>query len=127
MTKAVCDFLSFDRRLAGVPIAFQPTEHLPARELVPDRLNELLLSLVQTSALNASKLTPPGGVRVQTLARGDEVVVRVGCAKATEGEVEPRDVDDPAWAPQRRMAQALGGRLLVEPTAVQLVLPPPWG
>lgn len=125
MAKAVCDFLTFDRRLAGVPIAFQPTKHLPARELVPDRLNELLLSLVQTSALNASKLTPRGGVRVQTLARGDDVVVRVGCAKADDGEVEPRDVDDPVWAPQRRMAHALGGRLLVEPTAVQLVLPPP--
>jgi signal transduction histidine kinase len=125
MAKAVCDFLTFDRRLAGVPIAFQPTQQLPARELVPDHLNELLLSLVQTSALNASKLTPRGGVRVQTLARGDDVVVRVGCAKADEGE--PRDVDDPVWAPQRRMAQALGGRLLVEPTAVQLVLPPPPG
>ncbi len=60
MVKAVCDFQGFDFRSRGTPIEFVPQADLPACELVPDQLNEVLMSLLQAFAGGAPEAGATG-------------------------------------------------------------------
>lgn len=72
MLAAVCEFQAFDRRYRGVAIDWQPAPGLPACELVPDRLNELMMGLLQLAAEGGAPR-----VAVSTAQRGDAVVIRI--------------------------------------------------
>ncbi|MFO1327120.1 MAG: hypothetical protein U1F56_07160 [Rubrivivax sp.] len=85
LLKALCDFHAFDRRFRAMPIRFEPGAQLPACSLVPDHLNEAVMTLLQ--ALLEAR--PPQGdqtqVRVVTTVEGDAVVIALhaGCATST--------------------------------------------
>jgi signal transduction histidine kinase len=119
--KAVCDFLSFDRRLRGTPIDVQPCADLPARELVADHVDELTMNLLQALADGAAQYAPGARLRVCTELRGDDLVMRAG--------LDTADGDD--WPPQARLdalerrARDAGARLQRVGSAVELVLPVP--
>lgn len=91
MLKALCEFLAFDRRFRGTPLEFQPGAALPACELVPDHLNEVVMNLLQACVEDE----PPRFRRVLVASRAqdDRVVVRIG------GEVQ----DIGAWFAQPRL------------------------
>lgn len=98
MLKAMCEFLAFDRRFRGTPLEFRPGTGLPACELVPDHLNEVLMNLLQACVEDE----PPRFARVEVSSRtqGDRVVVRIGGEAADIG----------AWFAQPRL-QAIRGRI----------------
>jgi nitrogen-specific signal transduction histidine kinase len=133
MVKAVCDFRAFDRRLRGAPSCFEPAEHMPARELVPDQVNEVLMARVQASTERAAHGTPPQPVVVRTRLRRDDAMVRLegtGMADA-QGNL----AEDPACATIPRLAKAAGARLSGVPGGLQggvpggveMLMPPPRG
>ena len=121
MVKAVCDFLAFDLRFRSTPIEFRPGDRLPARELVPDHLNEVMMTLLQACVEGGGARGPWSRILVQTLARGECVVIRLACSAATAGV--------PAIAPERlesarRRVAEMAGRLSVAGAAVEIELPP---
>ena len=133
MVKAVCDFQSFDRRFRGIPIEFRGAEGLPACELVPDELNEALMTLLQACAAASGERTPLPRIEVTTEARGDGVAVRIGCgggaAADADGAPAGPTAEAPPW-PSRDLLQALrrrlptlAGRLVAGPGAASIVLP----
>ena len=116
--KAICDFLAFDRRFRGTPIEFHPGRLLPASQLVPDHLNEAVMEL-----LHASVDAPPGQVpctciRVETMASGNGVVLRV----VFEAAAAPW-LSQPRLAAVRRRVAQMGGELLLTQTAAEISLP----
>ncbi len=121
MVKAVCDFLAFDRRFRSTPIEFQPGHRLPACELVPDHLNEAMMSLLQACAEGPADSRPYARIRVQTEARGDGVAIRVGfeTAPARAPVFSPERLDS-----VRRQVVAMGGQLSATAAAVEINLPP---
>jgi signal transduction histidine kinase len=126
MLRTMCDVQSFDRRFPGVAIDFQPGEHLPARELVPDRLNELMMALLQALAGRSAAHKPPAPIEVRTLARGDDTVIHLGWARpdgAPAGAMRQLAAD----LPLQQHVKALGGRMELQGEhALEVVLPPPW-
>ena len=120
--KAVCDFLCFDRRLRGTPIDFQPQADLPARVGVADDVDELTMNLLQVQADGAAQFAPGARLLVQTVLRGDAVVLRAGLNTA-----DCHDCHD--WPPQARLdelgrrARDAGARVQRVGGAVELVLP----
>lgn len=133
MVRAVCDFLAFDRGLRGTVIEFVPAPGLPALELVPDRLNELLLGLLQPEA------AAPGsadGAAAGERARVARIVVATTQAdhglaiRVTREGADGRPLPAPEAARRdgvQRLAQELGGRLLRDADAMELRLPAPPG
>ena len=117
MVKAVCDFLAFDRRFRGTPIEFQPGAALPARELVPDHLNEVLMSLLQACVEGG----PCTGIRVETASRGDSLVIALDC-KASPSPALP--LPEVRLESVRRRVAQMGGTLLLTATGVEIDLPP---
>ena len=121
MVKAVCDFLRFDRRFRGTPIEFRPGARLPARELVPDHLNEVLMSLLQACVEGGAERGPCERIRVETEARSDSVTIRLAC------DATPASL--PAF-PQARLESvrlrvvAMGGQLSATGATVEIKLPP---
>lgn len=120
MVKAVCDFLRFDRRFRGTTIAFQPGERLPARVLVPDHLNEVMMNLLAACAQG------PAPIRVDTEMRGDAVLIRVRCDAGPAGA--PATIDhaasDARFDSVRRRVAAMGGTFSLSAAAIEIALPP---
>ena len=48
--RSICEFLAFDKRFRSLPLTFEPGSDVPAREIVPDHLNEVMMHLLQTCA-----------------------------------------------------------------------------
>ena len=117
MVKAVCDFLAFDRRFRGTPIEFQPGQGLPARELVPDHLNEVLMSLLQACVEGG----PCTRIRVGTAPRGDSLVIALGCEAHP---VRAPDLPEARLESVRRRVAQMGGTLLLTAAGVEIDLPP---
>ncbi|MGD9832654.1 MAG: sensor histidine kinase, partial [Piscinibacter sp.] len=117
MLKAVCDFLAFDRRFRGTPIELQPATGLPACDLVPDRLNEIAMNLLQACVEDE----PPQfrRVRVETRAEPDQVIVRVG-GEATD--LEAWYAQPKLQAIRRRIAE-MGASVALADGAVEIRLP----
>jgi len=125
MVKAVCDFQTFDRRYRGTAIEFRPGEQLPARELVPDHLNEVMMGLLQASIERGGLHAAPRRVVVETALRGDDVVIRIAChstaGAAASAHLAP-DVEA-RIALLRRRVVAMGGRLTIGDAAFEVDLP----
>jgi signal transduction histidine kinase len=118
IVKAVCDFLGFDRRFRATPIEFRPGDRLPAREVVPDHLNEVMMNLLQACVQGG----PCERIRVETKAVGDSVTIRVNCDAA------PASVPAFSWAglePVRRRVVEMGGQLSVTGLTVEVMLSQP--
>lgn len=118
MVKAVCDFLAFDRRFRGQRIEFRPGDQLPACQLIPDHLNEVMMDLLQACAETAPAQQPAAAIGVATAARAGQVVIRLD-----------RDGRAPAIAPAslesvRRRLGEMGGQLSASTTALEIGLPP---
>ena len=120
MLKAVCDFHAFDRRFRGIPIEFKPAPELPACELVPDHLNEVMMNVLQAIAEGGGK--PPPRIGVSTLASGGDVVVRVGCPVAAAQLRGGARLE-----PIRRRVAEMGGRLALGENGIEITLPAPAG
>lgn len=119
--KAVCDFLSFDDRCRATRMEFRPGERLPAADAVPDHLNEALMTLVQTCAENdpARPEVSPRVLRVETEARGRDVVIRIS-GEVPAGSGAQADVR--LEAVRRRLAES-GGRLEWRDGTIEVTLP----
>ncbi|TXC67089.1 hypothetical protein FSC37_19185 [Piscinibacter aquaticus] len=116
LVKAICDFLAFDRRFRGLPIEFQPGEGLPACELVPDHLNEVLMNLLQACADEEPRRFAQ--LRVETRSLGGGVQLRIGGAGGALGEwwAQPR-----LAAVRRRIAE-MGANARVSADAIEIDL-----
>lgn len=125
MVKAVLDFLCFDRRFASMQIDFRPDNDLPSHPVVPDKLNEVLMNLLQGCAeCDAGLGGPRGRIRIETHARSGGVVIRVGCECAGgEGVCAGRDpFGDSRFEAMRRRIASMGGELTRSPGTVEIVL-----
>lgn len=116
MVRALCDFMVFDRRFRGVPIVFEPGPQIPARELVPDHLNEVLTELLLACVEAAPDGPLPTQIRVGTEVRGQDVVIGLGC-KVAAPFAPPR-----LAAAQRRLVD-LGAELSVAAARLEVRLP----
>ena len=125
LVKPICDFLSFDRRFRGTSIEFRAGDRLPARVVVPDHLNEVMMNLLQACAEGAPA-EQRGRIRVETEAREDDVVIRVGCDAGTArsaATLAPA-FRDARFEVVRRRVMAMGGQLSLTGTTFEMTLPP---
>ena len=124
--KAVCDFLGFERAFRTAPIDFRPAQRLPARELVPDHLNEVMMNLLHAWVAGEREPVPCAAIRVETEARGEDVRIRVGCDgdPADMAGTVARVVADARFELARRRVASMGGHLSAAGTAVEITLPP---
>ena len=128
MVKAVCDFLSFDHRFSATRIDFQPDHQLPARFVIPDHLNEALMNLLQACAEGkAAQHALPRRILVETKARGEDVVIRIGCeSAATDGVLVIADAfPDSRFESARRRVASMGGQLSLTGSTIEMSLPMP--
>jgi len=119
MVKAVCDFLAFDRRFWRMPIEFRPGDRLPACELVPDHLNEVLMTLLQACVGGGAERRPGERIHVETEARGEDVAIRLGCGAAPASE---QALSDARLEPVRRRVVEMGGQLSVTGSTFEINL-----
>lgn len=125
MVKAVCDFLAFERSFRATTIKFQAGADLPARTIVPDHLTEALMNLLQTYVENqATDDFAPPYILVQTLQRGEDVVIRLSCEVAPAHAVVMGAANQPRMAATRRRVAAMGGQLQITENAIAISLPP---
>ena len=118
--KAVCDFLGFDRRFRGTPLEFRPASQLPALELVPDHVNEVMMNLLRACLEGAGERSPRAPILVQTEARSDDVVIRVSLDAAG---VDALALPEPHLELVRRRVADMGGQLSVASATVEITLP----
>lgn len=124
MLKAVCEFMGFDRRFRATSIDFRPGDHLPAREIVPDHLNEVMMNLLQACVERAPESAPCAWIRLETEARDDCVSIRIAWDAAP--------ADAPGFAPARlepvrRRVAEMGGQLAAGTATLEIKLPAPPG
>ena len=127
MVQAVLDFLGFDRRFSSMEIDFRPDNDLPSLPIVPDKLNEVLMNLLQGCAECDSGLGGPRGrVRIDTAAREGGVAIRIGCECAGgEGVCAGREpFGDSRFEALRRRIESTGGSLSRSPGTVEILLRP---
>lgn len=125
MLAAVCEFQSFDVRYGRTPIEFRPGDGLPACELVPDHLNEMMMNLLQAGAALRRADEPERGIRVATRVLEGDVCIEVGSYRTATGESLPIGpaASDPLFETVRRRVADMGGRIEVEPQQIRIVLP----
>jgi len=121
--KVVCDFLSFDDRCRATRIEFHPGAQLPACTVIPDHLNEALMTLVQLCAENepGRPAVSPRLLHVRTEARGAGVAIRIW------GELPPPPgpgaQEDVRLAAARRRIEDMGGRFERRDGTIEVTLP----
>lgn len=125
LLEAVCEFHTFDRRFRRRPIDFVAGPDLPACEVVPDHLNEVMMNLLQASADVEEAADAVRGIRVRSSLHDGAVRIEVGGYCPTTGEALDIGyvVRDPRFERVRRRVADLGARLDVSGTAVGIVLP----
>ena len=98
---------------------------MPACELVPDHLNEVMMNLLQACAEEGSPMQGCDRFEVGTFLRQGRVVVSIG-ARAAEGGEMPAAL--PAWLaqsrfePVRRRVAEMGARLGSNGHAIEIEL-----
>jgi signal transduction histidine kinase len=126
MVKAVCNFLSFDRRFRRTAIDFQPGAGLPARAIVPDHLTETLMNLLEAHVENDGELgEAPKRISVETQVRGPDVVIRITCDAPPAARLLADVGADPRIESTRRRVANMGGQLTTVGEAIEILLPPP--
>lgn len=126
MVKAVCDFMSFDHRFRVTKIEFRPGAGLPGCWVVPDRLNETLMTLLQGCAEGDAGHAPrPAKVTVHTAERDGQLLVGIDCgAPATAGGAAlAGGMSRPRFEEATRLIAAMGGWLRQDGATVEMVLP----
>lgn len=124
MVKAVGDFIGFDSRYRGTRIEMQLADGLPACSGVPDHLNEVLMNLLQAHAETSSRAAASGGrVILRTEARGDEVMIGIGCECGPSGEGCALAGADSRLEAARSRVEGMGGRLTQTAMGMEIVLP----
>lgn len=124
MVKAVGDFIGFDSRYRGTRIEMRLADGLPACPGVPDHLNEVLMNLVQAHAETSSSAAAPGGrVILRTEARGDEVMIGIGCECGPSGDACALAGADSRLEAARSRVEGMGGRLTRTAMGTEIVLP----
>ena len=125
MVKAVCEFMSFDRRFRATTIDFRPGAGLPARVIVPDHLTEALMNLLQAPVDEDGENGPVSRrIIVETQARGADVLIRICCEGATATRLEAVLSADARMEPTQRRVTGMGGRLTASAGVIELILPP---
>jgi signal transduction histidine kinase len=126
MLQAVCEFQAFDRRFRRKPIRFEPGPGLPACELVPDHLNEVMMNLLQAIADVVEPEGKERAIRVGTRAHEGGVCIELGGWCPASGEALPIAyvTADARFEPARRRVGDMGGRLEVNEKLLRIVLPP---
>lgn len=122
MAKAVCDFLSFDSRFHSTRIEFIPDKLLPACVVIPDHLNEVLISLLQACVEGETK---PTRIVLGTKSYGDGAQVYIVCEPSPARQVGSVRDSIPASmveSAQRRIA-AMGGQLVSTEARMEIILP----
>ena len=125
MLQALCDFHAFDRRFRGTPIEFSPGAGLPACELVPDHLNEVMMSLLLALLDARPASAPHQALRVSTERAGSGLHIRLGnaAAHAAMAGLEAALSVDPRLDAVRRRVAAMQGRLVLAHGQVGIELP----
>lgn len=105
LIEAVCYFFSFDRRFRSRPIEFHPGAPLPACELVPDHLKEVLMNLLPTRR---------GRVIVESRASEGGVAIRIDSGATTENppQREHAALAETQFEIARKRVADMGGELL---------------
>ena len=122
MAKAVCDFLSFDSRFHSTRIEFTPDKLLPACVVIPDHLNEVLISLLQACVEGETK---PTRIVLGTKSHGVGAQVYIVCEPSPAKQVGSTRDSIPASmveSAQRRIA-AMGGQLVSTEAGMEIILP----
>lgn len=126
MVKAMCDFMSFDHRFRITKIEFRPADGLPGCLVAPDRLNEILMAMLQGSAeAGGGHAPPPARITVYTEARGNDLLVRIACEpnSAGGGKAVSSVIGHPRFAEVTRLVAGIGGRLRQSGSTAELAIP----
>ena len=125
MIEAVCGFQGFDRRFRRKPIDFTPGANLPAVELIPDHLNEVMMNLLQALASIEQPEGAAVGIHVATRAALGSVAIELGCHCPASGE--PLTIDavsaDVRFEPARQRVFEMGGDIELGKTRLCITLP----
>ena len=123
LVRSVCDFLKFDRRFHGTPIALRLAEGLPACRGIPDHLAEVLMGLLQAFEQGCEGCARPDvGLVVETQAVGPEVALQIRGECPGSGDSCLFPVGDPRLESARLRMEGMGGRVAVEGATVRLHL-----
>ena len=126
LIESVCEFQGFDRRFRRVPLQFVPGARLPARELVPDHLNEVMMNVLQACVDVAGSESAERAIRVSTaVSAAGDVQVDLVCHSLMTGDSLPIGAvaADPRYDVVRRRVAEMGGRIELDDTRVRIVLP----
>jgi signal transduction histidine kinase len=127
LVEAVCEFQRFDRRYRQTPIRFTAGARLPACELVPDHLNEVMMNLLQALADVQDPDAQHRGIRVVTgeLADGRVHIDLCSYCPATDAALAITHVRrDVRFEPAKRRIDEMGARLEHDEHRLRIVLPP---
>jgi hypothetical protein len=124
MVKAVCDFVAFDRRLGGRSIHFQAAPSIPACRVIPDHLNEVLMTLLLSAEPPDIGHQPIDAIQVGTASLDGHILIRADFGTGTMGGSWPTNASSEARldSVSRRVA-AMGGRFTRIGTSVEILLP----
>lgn len=125
MVRAVCDFLSFDKRFRGTAIDFRPGAELPARVIVPGYLTEALMNLLEAYVDDdGDGAKAPRRLLVETQERGTDVLIRIACGQENQdAQVSDHAITGPRMESTLRRIVNMGGQLTMLGGAVELLLP----
>lgn len=119
LVKAVCDFMSFDKRFSATTIEFQQGVRLPARVIVPDHLTEALMNLLQSCVEDDDeRWLAPRRIGVETKLCELDVRIRITCEGASNALVS---VDATTGA----LIQGMGGKISMSDGVIEMLLPQP--
>lgn len=123
--EAVCSFHGFDQRFRAMPVERELAPSLPACEIVPDHLNELVMTVLQGFAGRPGGPARAGRIVVRTAMRGKWLSIALR-AYPTDGSAsagaDPMEAARDAVAIQR-LATLMGGTVAIAIDQVELLLP----
>lgn len=125
LVEAVCGFQRFDRRFRRATIRFSPGAGLPAVELTPDHLNEVMMHLLQALASVEGPDGTTRGLHVATRADRGGVAIELGCDCPESGDL--LDIDEVSadfrFEAARRRVLEMGGQLELSKARLRVTLP----
>jgi signal transduction histidine kinase len=125
--RAVCDFLSFDRRFRGTPVSLRLAQRLPACTAIRDHLIEVLMELLQglKEAAASSGEAAHGGrrIEVETAAGERQVLLRIGFVGEPGHASCALPPHDARIEAARQRVEAMGGRIVPTPAGLEIQLP----